>query len=239
MPNLEDEIVKLEREHKREAKKAAKPVKAAQRVAEGRRRTVEQEELGAPDLGGSSVRRSVGRSEGRGEVRQGRSRLRVEGRNGEVLSRSHITVSDQFEIPVDLIPDGWSYQWVPVSITGNHEIVADMNHQMHQQGWRAVPAERYAGSLLPKNAKGPFVRGGQILMERPAVLTEEARAEDIYNARKLISDRNESLMLQGVKNQMPSGFEMGGKYRGTGGQIKMSIDQALDAPMPKHTLADE
>ncbi len=75
-------------------------------------------------------------------------------------------------------------------------------------------------------------------MERPESLSDEARAEDVRLARQQISDRNESLKLSGVRKNMADGFEMSGKYRGTGGSIKMSIDPALDVPQPSHTLAE-
>ncbi len=155
-------------------------------------------------------------------------RMEVTGRGGELLSRTRTHVGDIFEIPAQMIPQGWSYQWNAVSIAGNSEIILDQNHMMHQNGWRPVPAERYAGTLVPKGASGNIIRGQQMLMERPAMLTEEARQEDLRNARQLISDRNESLKLTKVKDQLPEGMEMDGKYRGTGGGIKMQIDKSLD-----------
>ena len=76
-------------------------------------------------------------------------------------------------------------------------------------------------------------------MERPKSLSDEARAEDIRLAKQLISDRNESLKLSGMRKNMGDGFEMGNKYRGTGGDIRMSIDRSLDVPSPpSHELAE-
>ena len=172
------------------------------------------------------------------QPREGRNgRIEVVGRNGEVLSRSSTYVQDSFEIPRNQWPKGYDLQWNTISVHGNADIVRDLTNLMASQGWRPVPAERYAGTLLPRNAKGMIVRGGLILEERPTVLGEEARAEERAAAKKLISDRNESLKLAGVKNAMPSGFEMGGKYKGTGGDIRISVDQQLDAPQPSYTLA--
>ena len=155
-------------------------------------------------------------------------RIEVEGRNGEVLSRTRTYVGDIFEIPEHLKQPGWSLQWNAVSIAGNSEIILDQNHMMHQNGWRPVPAERYAGTLVPKGATGPIIRGQQMLMERPESLTKEAQFEDLRAARQLISDRNESLKLTKVKDQLPEGMEMAGKYRGTGGGMRMEIDKSLD-----------
>ena len=155
-------------------------------------------------------------------------RVEVTGHNGEVLSRTRTQVGDIFEIPQSMIPKGWSYQWNAVSVAGNSDIILDQNHMMHQNGWRPVPAERYSGTLVPKGSKGNIIRGQQLLMERPLELTKEAQIEDIQKARQLISDRNESLKLAGVKKGMPDGFAMDGQYKGTGGGIRMEIDKSLD-----------
>lgn len=155
-------------------------------------------------------------------------RIEVVGRNGEKLSRTRTHVGDIFEVPMSVIPKGWSYQWNAVSIAGNSDILLDQQHMMHQNGWRPVPAERYAGTLVPKGSVGPILRGQQMLMERPLELTQEAQKEDLRNARQLISDRNESLKLTKVKGELPDGIEMAGKYKGTGGGIRMQIDKSLD-----------
>lgn len=160
------------------------------------------------------------------------------GRSGEVLSRKRTSTGDIFDIPKSLIPKDWEYQWCAVTVAGNSEILLDQNLMFAENGWRAVPADRYPGRFMPVGHKGSIVRGGQMLMERPRSLSDEARADDIKAAKQLISDRNESLKLSGVRKQMGDGFEMSGKYRGTGGDIRMSIDRALDVPAPQHTLAE-
>jgi|SRR5690242_7699480 len=155
-------------------------------------------------------------------------RVEVIGHNGEVLSRTRTQVGDIFDIPQSMIPNGWTYQWNAVSIAGNSDILLDQNHMMYQNGWRPVPAERYAGTLVPKGSKGNIIRGQQMLMERPLALTEEARAEDVRNALQLLSDRNESLKLTGVKKNLGDGFAMNERYKGTGGGVRMQIDKSLD-----------
>ncbi len=211
----------------REAKAAAKAIAAAQEPPKpARQHKQEDDEAETAAKGGSKLQSKNGRVE-------------AMGRDGEVLSRSQIYVTDSFEIEKRLWPKGWDYQWNTISVHGNADVARDQMNFMQSQGWRAVPAERYAGSLLPRGAKGSIVRGGVILEERPTSLGDEARAEDLRNARKLISDRNESLKLAGVKASMPEGFEMGGKYKGTGGDIRMSIDKALDVPAPSHTLVKD
>jgi hypothetical protein len=160
----------------------------------------------------------------------------VIGRNGEVLSRKRTQAGDIFDVPKELIPAGWTYQWCGISVTGNTEILLDQNLMFAENGWRPVPADRYPGRYMPVGHKGSIIRGGQMLMERPKSLSDEARAEDVRLAKQLISDRNESLKLSGMKKSMADGFEMSGKYRGTGGDVRMSIDPALDIKKPTYQL---
>lgn len=162
----------------------------------------------------------------------------VVGRNGEILSRKRTLSSDIFHIPPELVPKGWEYQWAAISIVGNSEVLMDQNLMFAENGWRPVPSDRYPGRFMPAGHKGNIVRGGQMLMERPASLCDEARAEDLKNAKQLISDRNQSLKLSGVKDQLGQGFEMAKRYRGTGGDVRMSIDPALDVPAAEYELAE-
>src|ERR1035437_3286134 len=99
------------------------------------------------------------------------------GRNGEVLSRKRTAAGDIFAIPLELIPKGWEYQWCAVSVVGNTEILLDQNLMFAENGWRAVPADRSPGRFMPVGHKGSIVRGGQMLMEPPKSLSDEARAE--------------------------------------------------------------
>jgi hypothetical protein len=170
------------------------------------------------------------------------------GRNGEILSRKRTTAGDIFNVPAELIPEGWEYQWAAISVTGNTEILLDQNLMMAENGWRPVPSDRYPGRFMPEGHKGNIVRGGQMLMERPKSLCDEARAEDIRNAKQLISDRNDSLKLTNVAKGLGSGYEMSGRQRGTGGRIQMSIDKGVYAddagniasiPKPQYQLADD
>lgn len=191
---------------------------------------------------GDAPQRSSNRQQTREAVRDmprtTRGKIQVRGRDGEILSRKRTSSGDIFAVPAELIDPGWEMQWIAVSVVGNTEIVMDQNLQMMENGWKSVDASRFPGRFMPEGYKGAIIRGGQGLYERPKVLCDEARAEDIRTARQLISDRNESLKLQDVKTNMPDGFEMSGKYRGSGGEIRMSIDKGLDIAQPSHTLAE-
>lgn len=202
---------------------------------------------------GAPHQRTIRRSARTGSTREpsrdpSRSGAVIYGRDGEVLTRKRTGVGDIFDVPKELIEPGWEMQWNAVSVVGNSEVLTDQTLMMAENGWRPVPADRdgFAGRFSPVGAKGAIVRGGQRLEERPKALCDQARAEGIRNAKRLISDRNESLKFSGVTKGAP-GFEMGGKYRGTGGDIRMNIDRGVYAdesgnitsvPRPSHTLAE-
>lgn len=212
---------------------------AKARATAAANREARKAQLAIDDATGT-IEKAAARTPSRETMRAGpRGTTEAIGRNGEVLSRKRTGTGDIFAIPTELIPAGWTYQWAAVSVVGNTEILLDQNLMFSENGWRPVPAERYPGRFMPVGHKGSIIRGGQMLMERPTVLSQEAHAEDVRNARQLIADRNSSLKLGNIKNEMASGFEMSGKYRGTGGNVKLSIDPALDVPAPSHTIADE
>lgn len=169
------------------------------------------------------------------------------GRDGEPLSRKRKGGIDPFQIPPEIIPEGWTYQWNVVSVTGNADVCLDQGLGMYENGWRPVPAERHPGLFIARGKHGEIIRGGQRLEERPLALTEDARREEVRDARRLIMDRNDSLKLSAVKNGLADGLAMGKRYRGTGGDVRMSIDPGVYAdesgdireiPRPSHQLAD-
>lgn len=94
---------------------------------------------------------------------------------GEPRLRRQSRRQDKFHIPPEIIPDGWSYEWKRQSCYGqpdpDHQINLRANH------WRSVPSDRHP-QLMPDGHTGAITKDGQILMERPAYLTEEARQED-------------------------------------------------------------
>lgn len=157
----------------------------------------------------------------------------VQGRNGETLSRKSKAVGDPYDIPKELIPRGWEYQWNPFTVVGQQATDAMLN--MHANGWRPVPANRHPGMFVPVGEQGAVVKGGLRLEERPIALSQEARAEELDKARGQMRDQTESLRLS---KKLSPGFEVNKKYRGTGGEVRMSIDRALDIPAPQHTLAE-
>lgn len=103
----------------------------------------------------------------------------------------HTRSTDRFHVDPASIPDGMSYEWKRHTMLGQedkqHQIGLAMNH------WKPVPAARHpelAGNSVGEKA---IIIDGQILMERPKYLTDEARAEDNANAARQMSDQMQRL----------------------------------------------
>lgn len=158
----------------------------------------------------------------------------VVGRNGEQLTRRRAAIGDQYYVPPREIPDGWSYQWNQVTIYNEEQVQAQ--NQMYENGWRPVPASRHPGRWTKPGYEGAIVVDGLRLEERPIELTNEALVEGTDKARAQVRNQSEALMLS---KKMPEGFAAGGKYRGTGAQVRMQIDRSMDIAPGGYLEADD
>lgn len=158
----------------------------------------------------------------------------VTGRNGEQLTRRRASVGDQYFVPPHEIPDGWSYQWNPVTVLGEAQIAQENQH--YENGWRPVSADRHPGRWTRPGATGAIVVDGLRLEERPIELTREAITEGVHKAKAQVRNQSEALMLS---KKLPSGFAAGGKYRGTGGEVRLSIDRSLEIAPSEYAPADD
>lgn len=161
----------------------------------------------------------------------------VEGRTGEQLTRRRNSVVDKFDIPKHYVPPGWTYQWNTVTVLnqGIQEIVKG-DLQMHENGWRPVPASRHPGHWTSPEHEGAIVIEGLRLEERPASLTLEALAEDKMRAGAQVRDRTDALRM--TQKSLP-GANVASQRNQAGG-MRMSIDTNLDLPKPGgYGLADE
>lgn len=79
------------------------------------------------------------------------------------------TFTGKFDIPKEVWPDGWTYEWKRVSVAGKD----DEHHisELLRSGWRLVPVERHP-DLMPKGSTGNIIDGGLALMELPTMLIE-------------------------------------------------------------------
>ena len=101
-------------------------------------------------------------------------------------------------------PDGWSYEWKMRTVLG----AEDPAHQvaLQRKGWEMVPASRHP-EMMPLGYTGTMIiRKGMVLMERPLVITQEAR--DIENRRARLQVRAKEEQLSAAK---PGEFERANK----------------------------
>lgn len=159
----------------------------------------------------------------------------VQSRTGETLTRRRTAVGDKYDVPKNEIPQGWDYQWNAVTVLGQgvDEIVRG-DLQMHENGWRPVPANRHPGRWAPHGFEGAVIVDGLRLEERPESLGNEARAEDELRAKSQVRDRTDALRL--TQKALP-GADVASARNQAGG-MRMSIDPALDIPRPEHEIED-
>lgn len=91
---------------------------------------------------------------------------------------------DDFYIPPDEIPDGWTYEWKRHS---THNMEDPVYHtQLLRAGWEAVPSSRHPW-MMPNNAGSQAIlRKGMILMQCPTEIVEERRSAETRLARQQV-----------------------------------------------------
>lgn len=101
---------------------------------------------------------------------------------------------DEFYIPVDMIPDGWTYEWKRRFLFNKEDPA--YNVQLSQDGWEPVPVDRCRRhrAMMPMDWKGTTIeRHGMILMERPEEITKEYRDRDLRRARAQVRQKEQQL----------------------------------------------
>ena len=98
------------------------------------------------------------------------------------------TSRNLYDLDTSKIPDGMSYEWKAQTISGApndaHMIMYEMN------GWEPVPADRHPELLGSRAVAGAqIVLGGQILMQRPAEITEYSRELDAGAAQAILASQ--------------------------------------------------
>lgn len=136
--------------------------------------------------------------------------------------------SDKFAYDASIVPPGWSYEWKRQTVMG----AQDPGYQVSlaQRGWEAVPADRHP-EMMPLGYQGGTIdRDGLRLMERPAVITEEARERERRDAREQVRGNEEKVTGQPAGDSSP--FD--GATRNLGGRplgIKKSYSsEQLEIP---------
>lgn len=127
---------------------------------------------------------------------------------------------DKYYVDPALVPPGWSYEWKRKLLLGKEDPSYDVN--LTRGGWEAVPARRHP-EMMPKGKYSTIERDGMILMERPLVLTQDARDIEKKRARQQVKFKEDQL------SAAPAGtFERTNKNQPLA-QIKKSYE-AMDIP---------
>lgn len=134
--------------------------------------------------------------------------------------------ANPFDIPLEEIPEGSSYEWKRFSVTGQS---ADHDPfylaAMRRQGWEPVDPHRHPNWVPPGYDKPSIIRDGQILMERPIELTNEARQEQRTLARQQMREAQERL---GLAPKVNGSETMTRNFDG----IRPRVDQQFMRPVP-------
>lgn len=135
---------------------------------------------------------------------------------------------DQFEVPQNLVPDGWTYEWKAKEVIGMPQTAHMVG--LFENGWTTVPSERHEGYFMAPGHRGEISRGGLVLMERPVELTAEARAEERAATMGLVNAQKQQLGLS-----LPDSFD--GNHPGVRPRVNVSYERgSSQAP---HQIANE
>jgi len=97
---------------------------------------------------------------------------------------------DEFFVDPAIVPDGWSYEWKRHTFLGKED--PSYAVQVARGGWEPVPASRHP-EMMPAGNYTIIERKGQILMERPLTLTNEARDIELRRARNQVRAKEAQL----------------------------------------------
>ena len=121
------------------------------------------------------------------------SRDRADKRAAEL--RGHLgnmdSGTDDFFVPPEYIPDGWSYEWKRKTNVGMEDPAYQV--ALARMGWEPVPASRHPAMMPDDNKYQVIERKGLILMERPKEITDEARDIELRRARNQIRQKEAQL----------------------------------------------
>lgn len=121
------------------------------------------------------------------------SRARAAERTATLLGHGGLDeeASDNFAIPDEMIPEGWTYEWKRISTYGKEDPSYEV--ATARKGWEAVPAERHP-ELMPKDGKHSTIdRDGMRLCERPAEITARAKEREFRAAKAQMRAKEEQL----------------------------------------------
>jgi hypothetical protein len=106
--------------------------------------------------------------------------------NGDIVDGS-----DDFYVPLDIIPDGWTYEWKRHTTYGAEDPAYQV--QLARSGWSAVPVSRHP-EMMPHNTEHQVItRKGMILMECPTEIVQERVDAEKRKARMQVMHKEQQL----------------------------------------------
>jgi hypothetical protein len=99
--------------------------------------------------------------------------------------------TDEFYIPPDSIPDGWTYEWKRRSVMGQEDAAYLVS--LRRLGWDPVPASRHPEMMPMGSVEQAIERKGMILMERPREITEEVKRLELRKAQAQVRQKQAQL----------------------------------------------
>ena len=119
------------------------------------------------------------------------SKARAEARLREIRGQANAGVGDRDKFWAPQAPDGWSYEWKTKTVLGQEN--PSYQVELMRQGWEAVPLSRHP-DMMPAGWRGEFIEvEGQVLMERPAVLTRKRGCAMMLRRAKLFAAKRRNL----------------------------------------------
>lgn len=133
------------------------------------------------------------RADMRGDPRGPSSREAAEARAAEIMG--HVgdldEGTDEFYIPPEVIPDGWNYEWKRRLLLNKEDPAYEV--ALARAGWTYVPATRHPEMMPHGTTSQTIDRKGMVLMERPQMITDRARAIEARRAAMQVRGKEEQL----------------------------------------------
>lgn len=158
--------------------------------------------------------------------------------DGNPLTRKNPTFRQQFDFAPDEIPPGMEYQWIRHTVHGDP---SDSElFDMQENGWRPVAHKRHAtrfamteiaGSVLKD--KGCIMRQGNLLVERPKSMCDEARLQQKREADAAVGQQFHRFSVPLPENVQ----RMGLASRGAVARQTNDVETVRPEFKPKHELA--
>jgi hypothetical protein len=129
--------------------------------------------------------------------------------------------NDEFFIPDEIIPEGWTYEWKRHKTLG----AVDPSYEVSlaRAGWEPVPVKRHP-EMMPIGWQGQMIeRKGMILMERPTTIVKRAREKEYRRAREQVGAKEAQVRGQPAGANSP--------FEGRASKLGKSYEPLL--PVPK------